>query len=244
MARVSPGPFGRAHVLVLRAPHEGRGRRVQPDLHGDRAGADRGPAGRAAAGVAARAAAGAEAPAPARLHDARRRLRVADPAGPRAAAHDLRARRRDRGVHAAHDGSDRSAADARARDVAVLGRGRGRHRDPRRLRALTRRRRRRGPRGRRARRRRGASWCYVEGASVTRSMPGWQVISWVVALALPITLPASCALLWWSGSGVHAPTASEWTCLVPRPAGACLRWRRRSELAVAGVSARDEPGAA
>ena len=57
-----------------------------------------------------------------------------------------------------------------------------------------------------------SSWCYVEGASVTRVMPGWQVISWVVVLALPITLPAS-AVLWWSGNGVHGPTASEWTCL-------------------------------
>ena len=32
-----------------------------------------------------------------------------------------------------------------------------------------------------------SSWCYVEGASVTRAMPGWQVISWVVVLALPVT---------------------------------------------------------
>jgi drug/metabolite transporter (DMT)-like permease len=58
-----------------------------------------------------------------------------------------------------------------------------------------------------------SSWCYVEGASVTRAMPGWQVISWVVVLALPVTLPAS-AVLWWSGSGVRGPTLSEWTCLV------------------------------
>ncbi len=58
-----------------------------------------------------------------------------------------------------------------------------------------------------------SSWCYVEGASVTRAMPGWQVISWVVVFALPVTLPVS-AVLWWSGSGVHEPTASEWTCLV------------------------------
>jgi drug/metabolite transporter (DMT)-like permease len=58
-----------------------------------------------------------------------------------------------------------------------------------------------------------SSWCYVEGASITRAMPGWQVISWVVVLALPLTLPASLAL-WWTGSGVHGPSASEWTCLV------------------------------
>ena len=55
-----------------------------------------------------------------------------------------------------------------------------------------------------------SSWCYVEGASITRAMPGWQVISWVVVLALPLTLPASL-LLWWTGNGVHGPSASEWT---------------------------------
>ena len=57
-----------------------------------------------------------------------------------------------------------------------------------------------------------SSWCYVEGASVTRAMPGWQVISWVVVLALPVTIPAS-ALLWWSG-GVEGATAAEWGSLV------------------------------
>jgi drug/metabolite transporter (DMT)-like permease len=57
-----------------------------------------------------------------------------------------------------------------------------------------------------------SSWCYVEGASITRSMPGWQVISWVVVLALPITVPATVAL-WWTG-GVHAPSAGAWTSLV------------------------------
>jgi drug/metabolite transporter (DMT)-like permease len=54
-----------------------------------------------------------------------------------------------------------------------------------------------------------SSWCYVEGAALSRSMPGWQVISWVVVLALPLTLPATAALAvltrpqpspaaWWS----------------------------------------------
>jgi drug/metabolite transporter (DMT)-like permease len=57
-----------------------------------------------------------------------------------------------------------------------------------------------------------SSWCYVEGASVTRAMPGWQVISWVVVLALPVTIPAS-ALLWWSG-GVHDTTPAEWSSLL------------------------------
>ncbi len=33
----------------------------------------------------------------------------------------------------------------------------------------------------------GSSFCYVEGASLTQHMPGWQVISWVVIFALPIS---------------------------------------------------------
>ena len=36
-----------------------------------------------------------------------------------------------------------------------------------------------------------SSYCYVEGASLTSYMPGWQVISWVVVISLPIALPAS-----------------------------------------------------
>ena len=57
-----------------------------------------------------------------------------------------------------------------------------------------------------------SSWCYVEGASVTRAMPGWQVISWVVVLALPVTVPAS-AVIWVRTSADYAPTAIEWVCL-------------------------------
>jgi drug/metabolite transporter (DMT)-like permease len=57
-----------------------------------------------------------------------------------------------------------------------------------------------------------SSWCYVEGASVTKAMPGWQVISWVVVLALPFTVPAS-AVIWVRTSGDYAPTAIEWVCL-------------------------------
>ncbi len=56
-----------------------------------------------------------------------------------------------------------------------------------------------------------SSWCYVEGASVTRSMPGWQVISWVVVLVLPVTLPATALLLW--RSPPHA-SAAAWASLV------------------------------
>jgi drug/metabolite transporter (DMT)-like permease len=58
-----------------------------------------------------------------------------------------------------------------------------------------------------------SSWCYVEGASVTKAMPGWQVISWVVVLALPITVPAS-AVIWWLTHAHHDPTAGAWTSLV------------------------------
>jgi drug/metabolite transporter (DMT)-like permease len=58
-----------------------------------------------------------------------------------------------------------------------------------------------------------SSWCYVEGAAITRAMPGWQVISWVVVLALPITLPAT-VVLWWTTHGGYDPTAGAWTSLV------------------------------
>ena len=39
-----------------------------------------------------------------------------------------------------------------------------------------------------------SSWCYVEGAGLTRFMPGWQVISWVVVFALPLTIPTAILL--------------------------------------------------
>jgi drug/metabolite transporter (DMT)-like permease len=58
-----------------------------------------------------------------------------------------------------------------------------------------------------------SSWCYVEGASVTKAMPGWQVISWVVVLALPITVPASAAI-WLVTHAHNDPTAGAWTSLV------------------------------
>ncbi len=58
-----------------------------------------------------------------------------------------------------------------------------------------------------------SSWCYVEGASVTRAMPGWQVISWVVVLALPVTVPATVVLALTTHGG-HHPTVGAWTSLV------------------------------
>jgi drug/metabolite transporter (DMT)-like permease len=58
-----------------------------------------------------------------------------------------------------------------------------------------------------------SSWCYVVGASVTRAMPGWEVISWVVVLALPMTVPATL-VLWWLTHADHHPSAGAWTSLV------------------------------
>ena len=58
-----------------------------------------------------------------------------------------------------------------------------------------------------------SSWCYVEGATVTRAMPGWQVISWVVVLALPLTIPLS-AVLWWFTRDSYSPSGTEWLSLV------------------------------
>ena len=36
-----------------------------------------------------------------------------------------------------------------------------------------------------------SSYCYVEGASLTQHMPGWQVISWVVFFGLPCAIPGA-----------------------------------------------------
>lgn len=58
-----------------------------------------------------------------------------------------------------------------------------------------------------------SSWCYVEGAAISRVLPGWQVISWVVVLALPITLPASIAL-WWATSSGYTTTGIQWAALI------------------------------
>jgi len=58
-----------------------------------------------------------------------------------------------------------------------------------------------------------SSWCYVEGAAITKVMPGWQVISWVVVFALPVTLPASI-VLYRSTSAAYDATAVEWGALL------------------------------
>lgn len=57
-----------------------------------------------------------------------------------------------------------------------------------------------------------SSWCYVEGASVTAAMPGWQVISWVVVLALPVTVPATL-LLAVATHDAYRPGPAQWSSL-------------------------------
>jgi drug/metabolite transporter (DMT)-like permease len=44
-------------------------------------------------------------------------------------------------------------------------------------------------------------------------MPGWQVISWVVVLALPLTAPATIAI-WAATHHRYDPSAGQWTALV------------------------------
>ena len=82
-----------------------------------------------------------------------------------------------------------------------------------------------------------SSWCYVEGATITRSMPGWQVISWVVVIALPITVPAS-VLLWVGATPAPSPTATEWGAVVVLGVSsmyvAFFAWYRG--LAMAGIA--------
>ncbi len=58
-----------------------------------------------------------------------------------------------------------------------------------------------------------SSWCYVEGAAITKVMPGWQVISWVVVLALPVTVPGSL-ILWWMTAGSYDTSTIEWGSLI------------------------------
>ena len=58
-----------------------------------------------------------------------------------------------------------------------------------------------------------SSWGYVEGASLTKAMPGWQVISWVVVLALPLTIPVT-AVLWFAEPSPLLATPVEWGALL------------------------------
>ena len=58
-----------------------------------------------------------------------------------------------------------------------------------------------------------SSWGYVFGASAARHMPGWQVISWIVALTLPITLPIT-VIMWLGSRTNYSPDAGQWSALV------------------------------
>lgn len=82
-----------------------------------------------------------------------------------------------------------------------------------------------------------SSWCYVQGAIVTRAMPGWQVISWVVVFALPITLPAT-VVLWWLTKDSYETTSAQWGALIALGLSsmylAFFAWYRG--LAMAGVA--------
>lgn len=82
-----------------------------------------------------------------------------------------------------------------------------------------------------------SSWCYVQGAIVTRAMPGWQVISWVVVFAIPITVPATI-VLWWLTKDDYAPTPAQWGALITLGLSsmylAFFAWYRG--LAMAGVA--------
>ena len=82
-----------------------------------------------------------------------------------------------------------------------------------------------------------SSSCYVLGAQVTKVMPGWQVISWVVVLALPITLPVS-VLLWWGTHASYDTDAAQWAALLGLGVSsvylAFFAWYRG--LAMAGVA--------
>jgi drug/metabolite transporter (DMT)-like permease len=58
-----------------------------------------------------------------------------------------------------------------------------------------------------------SSWGYVKGANLSRERPGWQVISWVVVLALPVTVPLTAAL-WFVGPNPLEATGVEWLALL------------------------------
>jgi drug/metabolite transporter (DMT)-like permease len=58
-----------------------------------------------------------------------------------------------------------------------------------------------------------SSWGYVKGANLSRERPGWQVISWVVVLALPISAPLTAAL-WFVGPNPLDATAAQWFALL------------------------------
>jgi len=50
-----------------------------------------------------------------------------------------------------------------------------------------------------------SSYCYVEGAELTKIMPGWQVISWVVIYTLPVCIVSS-VIIWLRTHSDHPVT--------------------------------------
>lgn len=58
-----------------------------------------------------------------------------------------------------------------------------------------------------------SSWSYVQGAAASRELSGWEVISWVSALTLPLTIPIT-AVAWIVSRDAYQPTAGSWTALV------------------------------
>lgn len=78
---------------------------------------------------------------------------------------------------------------------------------------------------------------YAEGGALSRELGGWQVISWALLLALPITVPAVVANL----DAWHAPTAGEWLGLayvsvVSQFAGFYAWYRGLAEGGIAKIS--------
>lgn len=58
-----------------------------------------------------------------------------------------------------------------------------------------------------------SSWSYVQGAAASRELPGWEVISWISALSLPITIPVA-VLSWLLADAAGVPDPSAWIALV------------------------------
>jgi drug/metabolite transporter (DMT)-like permease len=53
-----------------------------------------------------------------------------------------------------------------------------------------------------------AAFGYVEGAVLARVMPGWQVVSWVLVVSLPVTVPVTALLFAVSGGSHQVTTKS------------------------------------
>ncbi len=58
-----------------------------------------------------------------------------------------------------------------------------------------------------------AAYGYVEGAVLARRMPGWQVISWVLVVMLPVTVVAS-VVSWATSNTGRSPTATSTVALL------------------------------